>query len=89
VKRRPSTRAVAKSVSTGAIPTQIPSPPQEVRPKQRDVLTVIQEAARMKSTIAELEVPEINDLMAALEELRSTSVLALNERLTKNKPKTQ
>lgn len=50
---------------------------------RRNVFTLIEEAARMKSTISRLEISEINQLMATLEELRSTSVTALKEKLPK------
>lgn len=49
----------------------------------RDVFTLIEEAASMKSTISQLEISVINRLMATLEELRSTSVTALKEKLPK------
>ena len=59
--------------------------PEPVRKglSRRDVLTLIEEAASMKSTISRLEISEINRLMAMLEELRSSSVTALKEKLSK------
>lgn len=91
MERRSSTRAVPKPVSATEIVAQTPVLLKERLEANRlpDVLGLVQQAAGMRSAISQLEIPEINTLMATLEELRSASLIALNERLTKNEPTTK
>ncbi|GHJ86537.1 hypothetical protein NliqN6_2939 [Naganishia liquefaciens] len=80
---RSSVRAKATPMSPAAESSVASPEPVRKGLSRRDVLTLIEEAASMKSTISRLEISEINRLMAMLEELRSSSVTALKEKLSK------